>query len=108
VFATERGNGRRVDLLGIGATAPVGAGEIRAAFSMFKRKDIDDADSKKLSLGYGYNLSKRTQLYGTVSRVSNDDRANRGLAVSSSALASPAIALGSSVTGYELGLRHSF
>ena len=108
VFATERGNGRRVDLLGIGATVPVGAGEIRAAFSTFKRKDIDDADSKKLALGYGYNLSKRTQLYATVARVDNDDRANRGLTVSSSSLASPTIAAGRNVTGYEFGIRHSF
>ncbi|MGJ7543188.1 porin [Variovorax sp. LT1R16] len=108
LFATERGNGRRVDLLGVGVTVPVGAGEIRAAYSHFQRKDIDNADSDKLALGYGYNLSKRTQLYGTISRVSNDDRANRGLAVSSSSLASPTIALGSNVSGYELGLRHSF
>ena len=108
VYASEKGNGRRVDLLGVGVTVPMGAGEIRAAYSHFQRKDIDNADSDKFALGYGYNLSKRTQVYGTIARVSNDDRANRGLAVSSASLASPTIALGSNVTGYELGLRHSF
>lgn len=41
-------------------------------------------NSKKLALGYGYNLSKRTQLYATVARMTNDDGAKRGLAVSSS------------------------
>lgn len=108
LFATERGNGRKVELYEIGATVPVGAGQIRAAYSMYKRKDISDADSNRLALGYGYNLSKRTQLYATVARVDNDDRATRGLAVSSSSLASPTIAAGRNVTGYEFGVRHSF
>jgi predicted porin len=108
VLATERGNDRRVDLLSVGATVTVGAGELRAAYSTFRRKDLDQADSRKLSLGYGHDLSKRTQLYVTVARVDNDLRATRGLAVSSSSLAIPAIAAGSNVTGYEFGLRHSF
>ncbi|HEY9222840.1 MAG TPA: porin, partial [Variovorax sp.] len=77
LIATERGNGRKVELYEVGATVPVGAGEIRAAYSMYKRKDISDADSNRFALGYGYNLSKRTQLYATVARVDNDDRANR-------------------------------
>ena len=108
LFASERGNGRRVDLLGVGLTAPLGGGEIRASFSSFKRKDIDNADSTKLALGYGYDLSKRTQIYGTVARVRNDGGATRGLTVSSSALASPGIVAGRDVTGYEFGLRHIF
>ncbi|RZL43205.1 MAG: porin [Variovorax sp.] len=108
VFATERGNDRRIDLLSVGATVAVGAGEFRAAFTTFRRKDVDDAGSTKLSLGYGHDLSKRTQLYATVSRVDNDRLANRGLAVSSASLASPAIAAGSNVTGCEFGIRHSF
>ena len=108
LIASERGNGRRVDLYEVGATVPVGAGEIRAAYSRYKRKDLSDADSNRFALGYGYNLSKRTQLYATVARVDNDDRANRGLTVSSSSLASPTIAAGRNVTGYEFGIRHSF
>lgn len=108
LIASERGNGRKVELYEIGATVPVGAGEIRAGYSMYKRKDISDADSNRIALGYGYNLSKRTQLYATVARVDNDDRATRGLTVSSSSLASPTIAAGRNVTGYEFGVRHSF
>ena len=108
LFATERGNGRRIDLLGVGLTAPLGRGEIRASFSNFKRKDIGNADSTKLALGYGYDLSKRTQLYATVARVRNDGNATRGLTVSSSALSSPGIVAGDNVTGYEFGVRHNF
>ncbi|MES2530233.1 MAG: porin [Pseudomonadota bacterium] len=107
-YATERGNGRKVEMFEVSATAPVGVGVIRAAYSIFKRKDINDADSSKLALGYVHNLSKRTALYGTIARVNNDRAANRGLAVSSSSLASPTIGAGSNVSGYELGLRHTF
>lgn len=107
-YAIERGNGRKVEMFEVGATAPFGAGVFRAAYSIFKRKDINDADSSKFALGYVYNLSKRTALYGSVARVNNDGAANRGLAVSSAALASPTVTAGSNVSGYELGLRHSF
>ncbi|QHI98920.1 porin [Xylophilus rhododendri] len=107
-YAQEKGLNRKMDMYLIGATAPLGAGELRVAFSTIQRKDLDNADSKKLAIGYGYNLSKRTQVYATIARVSNDGAAARGLAVSSSSLASPTIANGANVTGYELGLRHSF
>lgn len=109
VFATERGNGRRVDLYTVGAIVPVGAaGELRAAFTQFKNKNVSNADTQKLAVGYAYKLSKRTSLYGAVSRISNDDNANRGFAVSSSSLASPTIAAGDNATGYEFGIRHAF
>lgn len=108
LFATEKGGNKRVDLFAVGATVPLGAGELRASYAMFKDKKLSNADSKKLALGYGYNLSKRTQLYATVARMTNDDGAKRGLAVSSSSLASPTIASGANVTGYEFGVRHSF
>ncbi|MFE8643524.1 porin [Sphingomonas sp. NCPPB 2930] len=105
LFATERGNGRRIDLLEIGATAPLGAGELRAAVSRFDLKDSAN-DSRKFALGYGYNLSKRTQLYATVARVSNDGAATRGISING--LASPGVAAGGKSTGYEVGVRHSF
>lgn len=108
LFATERGNGRKIELFEIGATMPIGAGELRAAYSNYKRKDVNNADSDRFALGYGYNLSKRTQIYGTVARVDNDAAATRGLTVSSASLTSPTIAAGRNVSGYEFGIRHSF
>ena len=108
LFATEKGAGKRVDLFALGVSVALGAGELRASYAMFKDKNTSNADSKKLALGYGYNLSKRTQLYATVARMDNDGAARRGLAVSSSSLVSPAIANGVNVTGYEFGVRHSF
>jgi predicted porin len=71
---------------------------------MFKDKKQDNADSKRLALGYGYKLSKRTEIYTTVARLNNDDAAARKLG---SAL-SPTPNKGKNLTGYEIGLRHSF
>lgn len=109
LFATERGNGKRMDLFGLGATMPVGAaGELRVAYTQIKNKNVSDADTQKFAIGYSHKMSKRTRLYGTVARVSNDDNAKRGFAVSSSSLAGPTIANGDNATGYEIGIRHNF
>lgn len=108
LFATERGNNLRVDLFLVGATMPLGAGELRAAYSQTNTKNASNADTQKFSLGYGYNLSKRTQLYGAISHIKNDDNAKRGFGLSSSSLAGPTISKGDSATGVEFGMRHSF
>lgn len=110
LFATERGKSQqRVDLYLIGATVPLGSGELRAAYSQTSTKNVNDADTQRFSLGYGYNLSKRTQLYAAIAHIKNDKNAKRGFGgVSSSSLTSPTIAGGDSATGYEFGIRHSF
>lgn len=105
-FVSEKGAGQKREVYELGATAPIGAGELRAAISTFRNKNVDNADSNKFAVGYGYNLSKRTQVYATVARVNNDGLAARGLA--QSGLTSPTIAAGRNVTGYEIGVRHSF
>ncbi len=72
-----------------GATAPVGKGELRAAYS--KQDDRGSGmqtDRTLLAVGYDHPLSKRTLVYGTVIR----DKTSRQDAKS----------------GFELGLRHSF
>ncbi len=86
----------------IGALVPVGAGEIRAAYSVYKVEIAGaEPESKKLALGYVHNLSKRTALYATVARVSNDG----GAASMLNGATGPA---NSDSTGYDFGIRHSF
>jgi predicted porin len=87
----------------IGGLIPVGAGEIRLAYSVYK---VDanlgiEPRSRKLALGYVHNLSKRTALYATYARVRNSDGA-------SSALNNAVTGVNASSTGYDLGIRHSF
>ena len=104
LLASDRGNNKRVDMYSLGVKVPLGAGELRAAYTWYKDKKTDNADSQRLALGYGYKLSKRTELYAAVARMSNDDKAARKLGSS----LSPTPNLGKSLTGYEIGLRHNF
>ncbi len=89
----------------IGATVPVGAGQIRVAYSRYSTDAAGDPTSKKLALGYVHNLSKRTALYATVARVKND---GFGAAAASAALNGAVSTGNGSSTGYDLGIRHSF
>ena len=104
LLASDRGNDKRVDLYSVGVKMPLGAGELRAAYTWYKDKKQSDADSQRLALGYGYKLSKRTEIYAAVARMSNDDKASRKLGSS----LSPTPVVGKSLTGYEIGLRHNF
>ncbi len=47
----------------VGATAPLGAGVAKIAFSNLKQATATDTD--KIAVGYVYNLSKRSSVYGT-------------------------------------------
>ncbi len=86
----------------IGGLVPMGAGEIRLAYSTY---EVDTAGpyprSNKIALGYVHKLSKRTALYTTVARVGNKNGA-------ASALNQSVTAAGRNSTGYDIGIRHSF
>lgn len=92
----------------LGAVAPVGNGLIKASYGQVKYDQGGKA--KKLALGYVHNLSKRTALYATYARVTNDD--NSDLAVSARGLSygvsTNAGVANETSTGYEFGVRHSF
>jgi predicted porin len=100
-------NGRKRGWL-VGAVAPVGAGEIRASIAQVKRTADGAADMqvRQLALGYVHHLSKRTALFVTVSRVTNDNYRNSataGYAVGN-AVSSP----NGRVTAQDIGIRHVF
>lgn len=104
LVASDRGNDRRVDLYSVGLKMALGKGELRAAYSTYEDKKQNDADSQRLALGYGYQLSKRTEIYATVAHMKNDRLATRKLGSS----LSPTPNAGNKLTGYEIGLRHNF
>jgi predicted porin len=85
----------------IGTIVAVGAGEIKAAWSYYGSDAGTSPKSKKLSLGYVHNLSKRTALYATYARVSNSGGAT-------TALNGATTGANQSSSGWDLGLRHSF
>ena len=105
----------------VGATVPVGPGLIRAVYTQVKYNNVTalnqlapglspDPKAEKYALGYVYNLSARTALYGTVARVDNKNGAD--LTVGGPAFyAKPIngfVPTAQSSTGYDLGIRHIF
>ncbi|MDP2818889.1 MAG: porin [Polaromonas sp.] len=91
----------------LGVTVPLGAHQIRASYL---RSDAtggtaayNASDANMLALGYVHNLSKRTALYATTSRISNKGGATFALAGGT-----PGITAGGTSSGYEFGMRHNF
>lgn len=101
---TTAGKENRISL---GLTAPFGVHQIRASYNRSDATGGSAAwnanDATQLAVGYVYHLSKRSAVYGTVSRISNDGAATFAIAGGNSG-----ITPGGSSTGYEMGLKHSF
>jgi len=97
----------KLDVINLGAHIPMGPGTLRVGYANANSKGagIDDNDATQFAVGYLYDLSKRTSLYGTVARVNNKGRATF-VVDANPALANPNPAKDS--TGYELGIRHRF
>lgn len=107
VYGIEKnGLGDEVTAWQLGATAPLGGGEFRLAYAKHDVKDADDLNWTKVAVGYGYNLSRRTQVYGTYARTSNKTLQTVG--VSNNGLDAVFPAGGKSGSGIEFGVRHSF
>ncbi|WP_374607248.1 porin [Diaphorobacter nitroreducens] len=96
---------RKVNAYALGASAPVGAGEVKLQYALYDQKAID-SKAHQISLGYVHNLSKRTALYGTVAYLKNKDASN--LALPTKGLTVDGPGAGENQTGVQLGIRHSF
>jgi predicted porin len=86
----------------VGGIVPVGAGEIRLAYSQYSvDTGVTDPKTRKLALGYVYNFTKRTAVYTTVARVTNKGGA-------AMALGGALTAADGSSSGVDIGIRHIF
>jgi len=95
----------KYNVLMLAATAPVGPGSLWASFTRYDVK-ATDSDSNVLAIGYTYNLSKRTALYGIFAHLSNDDASVRTLTTGGLSTVTPLA--GDNVSGYQFGIRHAF
>ena len=99
-YAWDKGLGaldQRDALIGVGV--PVGGvGTVLASYIRKTDKAVANADSNQIALGYVHDLSKRTALYTSYSRVSNDGAANYG----------GAAVAGATVKLFDFGVRHRF
>ncbi|MEW6707794.1 MAG: porin [Pseudomonadota bacterium] len=103
---------QKLVIANIGASVPMGPGALRASFVNVDASgtnaagaSIEDNDARQFAVGYLYDLSKRTTLYSTVSRVNNKNAA--AYAVDSNP-ALPSANNGKDSTGFEVGIRHRF
>ncbi|QJC57692.1 Outer membrane porin protein 32 [Polaromonas vacuolata] len=78
-----------------------GLNDYKASISTYRTDILGDPKTNKFAIGIVHSLSKRSVLYGTLARVSN----NGGAAISLNRSITEA---NQSSTGIDLGIRHSF
>lgn len=88
----------------LGATIPFGPHKVLVSYANQTDNVFSNADTKRLSLGYVYALSKRTNLYAMASRTENEKNARVGLAT----IASGGSPSGTTYSAYVIGIRHFF
>ena len=88
----------------VGAVVPVGAAEIHASYNKMDAGSGNGA--KELAVGFVYNISKRTALYGTLARL--DNAGNFKQSVDWIQVDPTAVNAGGKSQGAEFGLRHIF
>lgn len=77
-----------------------------AGYARANDKTAANADGSHLGIGFFYDLSKRTLLYGNVSRMNNSRNASYSLNGATALGVVPAV--GNDVSGVQLGIRHLF
>lgn len=98
----------KVDGFYLGATIPAGSGSFRVKYASAKFSGNATALTRsggkadKYSVGYVYDLSKRTSMYAGIARVNNKNGASIGL------IGGPAGVVNAGSTGVDLGISHSF
>ena len=102
------------DAFWIGGKYAMGKHEFRLAYAMAlaadQTKDVEttevkDSEAQQISVGYGYNFTKRTQVYGVYSTGENDAGAAFDFGPSKSKTNAAA---GADPEGFSIGVRHLF
>lgn len=98
-------NGKKQSLWGVGGAYAMGATTLKASYfsSDSTGTGIDTKDATQLAVGFVHDLSKRTAIYGTFSRVSNDAGASYTAGGGGTSLTA-----GKDSTGYEVGVKATF
>ena len=91
----------------LGGALAMGPGTLRASYVQSKGDPGEAFDAKLMAVGYYYDMSKRTTLYGVFSQLDNDGTAATGARFTIGT--GPAMTRGGDKsTGFALGIRHSF
>lgn len=84
----------------LGVTVPVGAGALLASYIRKDDRSVINADASQWALGYSHSLSRRTNVYTSFARISNDP----GAAYTVGNASEP----GSGDKAFNVGIRHKF
>jgi predicted porin len=84
----------------VGVTVPFGASKVRAYYINNDVRNAPNLDSKAVALSYSYALSKRTSLYTTYVRASNDSASDMGVVDGGT--------IGQNASGIAFGMKHTF
>ncbi|MBN8504117.1 MAG: porin [Burkholderiales bacterium] len=87
----------------LGAFLKMGSGRLIASFG--NASGAANRDASLMAFGYDHSLSKRTMVYGTYARISNDGTSTFSL---NGANGRALPVAGGNSTGYEVGVRHTF
>jgi predicted porin len=92
----------------LGAWVPVGTNQVRLQYGRVSRDSDTTTEGtvKQLSIGYVHNLSKRTAIIGTYSRVDNSNYFNTPTA--GYQVGGVATSPNGGVKAYDIGIRHIF
>jgi predicted porin len=99
--------GTKLSTWELGAKVPVGAGYIPVSYSAVKRNDVAGSAANQFALGYVHNLSKRTALYATYSRLNNKTGAIGNFSGGNGSGGGLTAATGAG-NGYDFGVKHTF
>lgn len=112
LYDVRKWSPREEKVMMVGATIPLGSGKLRFSYATANRSGgavgsgFGNADDARLmAAGYVHTLSKRTDLYTTLARVTND-----GARTSTVGSSGPTAGMrgGETSTGFEFGITHKF
>ena len=89
----------------LGATVPAGTGEVKLSVARSQRggQSVERSGANQYAVGYVHPLSKRTAVYGMLSRISN-----QGSATYVTSDSSPEARPGGMASGVQFGISHNF
>jgi predicted porin len=121
-IAAGTANEAKLDTWFVGYTGKFGPHTVRASYGENRKLKIDgttqdDTRARLWAVGYGFSLSKRTEVYALYTRIENDNNSRNDFGTNpfsnistSAAAAAPAftVANGSDPQGFGVGIKHTF
>lgn len=89
-----------------GATIPAGPGYIPVSYGHVSQNNLTGSSANQIAVGYVYNFSKRTAVYGTYAHISNSNGGTWTFGGGNGS--SPRLVGAGSGSGVDFGLRHTF